>query len=319
MPQQDTGKNDMSSKIITITGDLGSGKSTVARKASELTGARRYSTGDAQRKLAQQRGISTLELNILAETDPSVDKEIDSVFKKLASENEDLIVDSRMAWHFLPESVKIRLTVSPEEAAERVYKDASRVSEGETTLGDTYDKLVERRESERRRFLKYYNVDIEDDNNFDFVIDTCAASPDDVASLINRLANGNFLEDDEGLKFWVSPKNIFPTKPATMLSDNLSTAAHKFVEGKNIGEPCPIKVVREGHSWFIIEGHRETSQAIHAQVPFLPVIPVQNEVVKDIALMQMWESAHGFQFSHYPQKKRPLPRFGSSPIRKPHM
>ena len=47
----------------------------------DALGARRVSTGEAQRQIAAQRGISTLELNRLAETDPTIDEEIDSVFR----------------------------------------------------------------------------------------------------------------------------------------------------------------------------------------------------------------------------------------------
>ncbi|MDR3425271.1 MAG: cytidylate kinase family protein [Alphaproteobacteria bacterium] len=174
----------MANKLITITGELGSGKSTVSRKLAALLGARRYSAGDAQREIAKARGISTLELNLIAENDPSIDKEIDSVFAKLRNSQEALVVDSRMAWLFLPESVKVKLTVSPIEAAKRVFGDTQRVSEKAETVEHAFQTLKERRESERRRFQKYYNVDIEDAAHFDYIVDTTLLSPDQVAESI---------------------------------------------------------------------------------------------------------------------------------------
>ena len=62
---------------ITIAGDIGSGKSTIAKRLAELARVEPLSTGGIQRQLAQARGLSVLELNKLAEQDPSIDKEID--------------------------------------------------------------------------------------------------------------------------------------------------------------------------------------------------------------------------------------------------
>ena len=48
---------------ITITGDLGSGKSAVSNLLCERTGYDYVSTGRIQRQLAQEMGIDTLEMN----------------------------------------------------------------------------------------------------------------------------------------------------------------------------------------------------------------------------------------------------------------
>ena len=65
---------------ITIAGDIGSGKSTVAKKIAEAVGLEPLSTGSIQRQLAQARGLTVLELNRVAEEDATVDKEIDLEF-----------------------------------------------------------------------------------------------------------------------------------------------------------------------------------------------------------------------------------------------
>ena len=48
---------------ITITGRLGSGKSTVAKLIVENHGYTYYSTGNIMRELAAEAGISILEYN----------------------------------------------------------------------------------------------------------------------------------------------------------------------------------------------------------------------------------------------------------------
>src|SRR5579863_5521381 len=62
---------------ITIAGDIGSGKTTVARLLSRQVGAPWLSTGAIQRKMAAARGVSVLQLNKMAECDPGIDRAID--------------------------------------------------------------------------------------------------------------------------------------------------------------------------------------------------------------------------------------------------
>ena len=72
--------------IITITGDLGSGKSTVAKLIAEKTGMEYFSTGKIQRKIAEELKIDTLELNKRGKEDKSTDNLIDG---KLIAMNND--------------------------------------------------------------------------------------------------------------------------------------------------------------------------------------------------------------------------------------
>lgn len=96
--------------LITISGTLGSGKSTVAKLLAERLGYAYYSTGMAQRKIAEQRGLTTLELNAAAERDKTIDAQIDGVFEKLVQENKNYVVDSRLGFFFIPTSFKVMLT-----------------------------------------------------------------------------------------------------------------------------------------------------------------------------------------------------------------
>jgi CMP/dCMP kinase len=172
------------SKIITITGALGSGKSTIAGILCEKLGFERYSTGQAQRKIAEKYGITTLELNKRAEQDKSIDDEIDGVFKSLEENGRSYIIDSRMAWHFIPSSFKVKLEIDPVIAAQRVTKDSLRTNEDHATLEETLENLKKRRASEVERFQKYYHVDIEDRKNFNLVIDTSFKTPEEIVQII---------------------------------------------------------------------------------------------------------------------------------------
>ncbi len=115
--------------LISITGKLGSGKSTVCNLLKDRYGFEIYSTGAFQREVARSMGITTLELNKRLREDPSLDYVIDDAVKKLSIERaqDKLIFDSRMAWHFADKSFKIFLTIDPREAARRVKSDRSHV------------------------------------------------------------------------------------------------------------------------------------------------------------------------------------------------
>jgi cytidylate kinase len=170
---------------ITITGDLGSGKSSVAKVLCKLLNLNYFSTGVIQRQIAKEKGLNTLELNYFSENNLDIDKYIDDQVIKLNDEPDSFILDSRMAWHFIRKSFKIYLTVDPIVAAQRVIADNQR--EGEPVIEDAKEKslnLLERRAAEDKRFKAIYGVDCGDLSNYDLVLDTTYLSIEEVARLI---------------------------------------------------------------------------------------------------------------------------------------
>ncbi len=175
-------------KHISITGDLGSGKSTVAKIICGQGVFEYFSTGSLQRKLAAEKGMNTLEMNYFSETTQAIDDYIDGYLKGIEKDKESpsrYVLDSRLAWHFVPSSFKVFLTVRPEVAASRVLSDKERSNEGNADdLEEQQKNLLERQEVESRRFKKLYNVIYRDLSNYDLVIDTSELSPAEVAEQI---------------------------------------------------------------------------------------------------------------------------------------
>ena len=167
---------------ISLAGDLGSGKSTVGKLLAEKFGAQMYSTGTIQRELAAKMNMTTLELNKYSETHPEVDDMIDDGLRAL-NEKDVSVVDSRMAWHFVPSSFSVYMSADPAVAAARIM-NAGRESEPFESLDEAVRSIAERRQSEQARYMHLYGVDIKDLKNYDFVIDTSDISPKTVAGRI---------------------------------------------------------------------------------------------------------------------------------------
>lgn len=168
---------------ISLAGDLGSGKSTVGRILAEKFGAEIYSTGTIQRQIAESMGMTTLELNKYSETHPEIDQMIDDGLRALNGQDLSVIIDSRMAWHFVPSSFSVYMTADAVVSARRIM-EAGRSSEPFSSLDEAVRSVRSRRKSEMYRYAAFYDVNIKDLENYDFVIDTSFASPERVAQEI---------------------------------------------------------------------------------------------------------------------------------------
>lgn len=169
--------------IITICGDVGSGKSTVAKILSEKLNLKYYSTGTLFRKLAAQMQLSLKELSELAKKDKRIDKRIDDYQKKLGTKEDDFILEGRLGFYFIPKSIKIFLKVKTTEAAKRIMKE-KRVDEKFNDLNEAINSIKKRRESEKQRYEELYSVNIDDELNYDLIIDTTTIPATSVAQKI---------------------------------------------------------------------------------------------------------------------------------------
>lgn len=173
---------------ISITGDLGSGKSSVAKILCEDLGFEYFSTGSLQRKLAAEKGMNTLDMNKFSESTKDVDDYIDNFLRQIEADKNaacTYILDSRLAWHFVPSSFKVFIKVAPEVAAQRVLSDKARSNEPDSTdVASTMASLQARMQSECKRFKEYYDIDYRNESNFDLVVDSSVMTAQEVAASI---------------------------------------------------------------------------------------------------------------------------------------
>lgn len=178
--------------IITINGDIGSGKSTVGKLLAKKLNVPYYSTGNILREIATNRDMTILELMSAAKTDPSIDYDIDEYQKNLPSTVESFVIEGRLGWHFIPQATKLYLTVDIKEAARRIFegqKKHERDSEIEyQTIDEVVAMIKDRATCDLDRFQTLYGVNPMDHSNYDHVIDTTNDLPDViVANILDKL------------------------------------------------------------------------------------------------------------------------------------
>ena len=165
----------MRKEIITIAGSPGSGKSSTAKAVAAALGFRHFSSGDLFRKLAAERGESIEAMNISAEVQRHIDLSVDNLLKEMYLSETKLVINSRMAWRWMPESFKVFLVLDPDTAAKRIFdslKKEGRQSEEAQSVEEVRLSVDRRFASEQRRYNALYGVNPTEPLNFDLVLNT---------------------------------------------------------------------------------------------------------------------------------------------------
>jgi predicted cytidylate kinase len=136
------------------------------------------------RKMAEKRGMHFAHFSKVAENNPAIDKELDDMQKELGKQD-NLVMDSRIGFYFIPNSYKIFLKASSDEAAKRIF-NAKRHGEDYKDLNDAKKFIIKRMNSEKKRYKKYYGIDFPNEKDFDLVIDTTDMSINEVVEKILR-------------------------------------------------------------------------------------------------------------------------------------
>jgi predicted cytidylate kinase len=300
---------------ISITGDLGSGKSTVAKELCKVLCYNYLSTGLIQRQLGKEKGMNTLEFNIFTDEHRDIDDYIDQKLIDVNNQTEPFVLDSRLAWHFVKQSFKVYLMAANEVAASRVLKDGQRI--GEPSATDITDKINDQKERlriENNRFEKIYGVKPNLLRDFDVIIDTSSASVSDVTNLILNLYQ-SFKKHEFFNKLWLSPCRIYPTENIRLIATDTAKEVNSRVENCGFDSQFPINCVLYNKDFFVFDGHKRLNACLNNNIPFIPILLLAKndefifsslsveKFVKDsfnISWIYDWEDAHSFRFFHYP-------------------
>lgn len=179
----------MKQKVITLSGELGAGKSTTTKLLMEKLNYERIYTGGIHRKRAEELGLTFHDYHKLAEVDPQYDYYVDDKLKDFLAKDENIICDSYMAPWFAKHSFKIFLDIDPHVAAERMFEDQKsnpdRATEDYGSVEAQLEKNKARRASNVKRYKDLYGVEnYLDKDYFDIVVNTTNTPPEEILATI---------------------------------------------------------------------------------------------------------------------------------------
>ncbi len=188
--------------IISISGNPGSGKSTVAKILIDKLGAERIYVGGIRRELARKKGMTLEELNEYAKTHPETDVDVDRAASEKARELERggkvVIAEGRTMFHFIPESIKVYVKVDANEGARRIWQDLQKKeladARNEGAIGsieEMKEKVARRHKEDSARYVQYYQIDPSDESHYDFVVDSTKIPAVEVAEKILAFVRKN--------------------------------------------------------------------------------------------------------------------------------
>ena len=180
--------------LITISGLPGSGKTTVARLVARDLGLEHVYAGNIFRRQAEAHGLTLEEYLRRAETDPSIDRELDRQMETRAARGE-AVLEGRLAG-FMADRAGVDALKIFLQASEEVR--AGRISDREGGAATQRLREIQAREaSDHRRYLDLYGVDYHDLTRYDLVMETDRRTPEEVAQAIVEQARARFAAGDD--------------------------------------------------------------------------------------------------------------------------
>lgn len=181
--------------LITISGEPGSGKTTVARLLARHLGLPHVYAGDFFRQEAERRGLKLEAFTRLCEQDHSIDKKLDEDMAKRAHDG-GVVLEGRLAGYIARQehldALKVWLTASEVVRAQRVaqregadWREVLRVNH-------------ERHGSDSKRYFDIYGWDLQDTKIYDLVLSTDEQTPEALADRLATEARRHFAVTGSG-------------------------------------------------------------------------------------------------------------------------
>jgi len=175
----------MKRNIISLSGDLASGKGTVSKILMEKLNYGIYRNGEYFRSLAKEMGMDVTTFNTYVEDHPEIDRQIENSASIYAKDHDNFIIDARLGWYAVPESFKVYLKVDVDVSAVRAFNDQNRKStENFSSVEEQKEDIIKRYNLENERYFNLYGVRKDDMSNYDLVIDTTNLTPEEVSDMI---------------------------------------------------------------------------------------------------------------------------------------
>ena len=243
---------------VTISGDIGSGKSTVGQYLATMLGAELIDCGQLYRKYAAKKDMSVLQLN--QSGDNSIDIQIDNDLVRWGREDLPRVYISRTAWHFIPNAVHMYMLVDPILSASRICN--------RKTVAEKHDSL--------KSVLEYNKTRIaEEDARYERMYGITRKQQLADAGVLLHIGNGDVDEVcyaafevlGKGKVLCFDPRTAIPTQVLFDTNPNLVNCYAHEIKGHTV--PCNVKMQLVDGIPYIVDGHHRIAAACHSGVKFM--------------------------------------------------
>jgi len=167
-------------RIICISGDAASGKTTAARRVlARLPEWRMVSTGARFRDYCARHGLSPQQISHLGD---QLHRDADADMLQVLREESGVIAEGRLVGYLareLPDTLRVYCQCPLPVRAERFHGREAGFSVEESAA-----LVAQRDEADRANFRHLYGIDYHDPIYYDLVLDTSQMDPDQVAEAI---------------------------------------------------------------------------------------------------------------------------------------
>jgi cytidylate kinase len=179
--------------VITVSGFHGTGKTTVAEMLARALGLRHVSAGQLFRQMAEERGLSLSALSVRASEKDELDRLVDSRTKEEAKKG-NAVIDGLLAGWMAGEDADLKFYLfAPDDV--RVARIARR---DKCSLEEARKATFSRERLERRRFKRFYAIDIDDLSIYDLILNTGLLSPRGNVRVLEGFARAYMREREAG-------------------------------------------------------------------------------------------------------------------------
>jgi cytidylate kinase len=164
--------------IITVGGFAGSGTTTLCRAIAQYFALTHVYAGQIFRDMAAERGLTVQEFSKIAETDETIDLQIDEEQQMRAVDGS--VVEGRITAFLVDANVKIWLKAPLPIRAQRISLRE------QISVEESLQKIKTREASEKKRYLQYYQIDVDDLSVYDLILNTALWDAEGVFTIVKN-------------------------------------------------------------------------------------------------------------------------------------
>lgn len=140
--------------------------------------------------------MDILNLSNIAELNKKIDNEVDEIYKVEINKNKNIIFEGRLAAFMVDKiykkkSLKIWMKAPIDIRVKRIMN-----REKSLEYNKEKENTIIREESERNRYNKYYNINIEDLSIYDIIIDTKTLTPKQIFNILEIYIENYFKNEN---------------------------------------------------------------------------------------------------------------------------